>query len=482
MARVPVAVVIGVDVGTSGVRTVAATSAGTVLAQAQEVLPSRRSAHDALHEQEPEDWWKAVCQTVGNIAKTLKASEYRRRIRGVAFTSTSGSLVVTDSGGVPVRPAILYDDPRGREIAAELNHGVDPGASPFNSSFSLVKALWVWKTEPRTWQRIKRLMHPADWLAGKLTGQFGVSDYSHAMKLGFDVETWKWNEALSVSGLPSELLPTVVRPGQKIGEVSQEAAEETGLPVGTAVVAGATDGMASLIASGAKAPGDGSTTLGTTFVWKVLTRIKPCLASGMYCHYHPANLWAPGAASNTGPGSLLADDPTVEPREWDRWAAAHLPTPIVCYTLRARGERFPFDNSVAKTFWEGEPRDSVDRYAAQLQSLAFVERWGYERLQACGVEVGPTVFSTGAAAASRVLAQLRSNVLHRIVIRCRYPTSAFGAAVLAAAETFYSGDLGAAIEGMTHVSETASPDPAAALRFAEVYKGFREACARRGYA
>src|SRR2546425_8569048 len=128
MARVPVAVVIGVDVGTSGVRTVAATSAGTVLAQAQEVLPSRRSAHDALHEQEPEDWWKAVCQTVGNIAKTLKASEYRRRIRGVAFTSTSGSLVVTDSGGVPVRPAILYDDPRGREIAAELNHGVDPGA------------------------------------------------------------------------------------------------------------------------------------------------------------------------------------------------------------------------------------------------------------------------------------------------------------------------------------------------------------------
>ena len=97
------------------------------------------------------------------------------------------------------------------------------------------------------------------------------------------------------------MFPKVVAPGDKVGTVSVHASQATGLKLGLPVLAAASDGLASLVGSGASEPGDANTTLGTTLVWKVLTASKPQLGTGMYCHYLPNNLWVPGAASNTGP-------------------------------------------------------------------------------------------------------------------------------------------------------------------------------------
>src|SRR5579859_4490791 len=100
----------------------------------------------------------------------------------------------------------------------------------------------------------------------------------------------------------------------------------------------------------------------------------------MYCHYLPNGLRVPGAASNTGPGSLQIETNDETPAEMDRRAAPHLPASIQCYLLGSRGERFPFLNSTAESFFEGGPGSAEQMRAAQLQSLASVERWGYERL------------------------------------------------------------------------------------------------------
>jgi sugar (pentulose or hexulose) kinase len=239
--------------------------------------------------------------------------------------------------------------------------------------------------------------------------------------------------------------------------------------------------MASLIGSGASEAGHANTTLGTTLVWKLLTRTQPRLGQGMYCHHLPSNMWAPGAASNTGPGSLQFDEPGVPPAEMDRRAAPLLPTSIQCYLLRARGERFPFSNPQAKSFFEGRPASPSEGYAAQLQSLACVERWGYERLEACGVTVGQEVFSAGSAAASPVLSQMRANLLNRTVVRCANPTASFGAAILAAGTVFFGGDLTAAIRSMTHIAESHLPELEAVEKFETVYQLFRAACARHGF-
>ena len=246
-------------------------------------------------------------------------------------------------------------------------------------------------------------------------------------------------------------------------------------------MAGATDGIASLIASGACQPGDANTTLGTTIVWKALATNRPRITGGIYCHLHPSGLWAPGAASNTGMGSLRVRQPGVSAAEMDQLAAAHLPSPIVCYLLAGRGERFPFLNAQAETFLEGDTHEPAEQHAAELQSIGFAERWGYEVLAGCGVEVGEKVFSTGAAAASGVLSQLRSDILKRVVVRAQHATAAFGAAILAASGTIYAGDVTGTIQTMTKFAESFQPSPTAAKRYDEIYAQFRQACTRRGY-
>ena len=481
MTTETIALLIGIDVGTSGVRAVAADPSGSVVADAEQALCSHREDAEALHEQNPADWWAAVCASTRKIMGTLAATHPRIDLAGIAVTSTSGSLVVTDAHGEPLRPAILYDDGRGSIIAQKLNRQVKPGSASLNPSYSLVKAAWIQQQEPTVWDRTCHLLHPADWLVGKLTGEFGVSDYSNALKLGYEPEERKWSEAVNLANVPSEWLPVVVRPGQQVGILSPRASSQTGLVAGIPVLAGATDGMASLIACGAYQPCHANTTLGTTLVWKVLAKTKPGLAPGIYCHLHPSALWAPGAASNTGPGSLRPNDPGLTPSEMDRLAVPHLPTTVVCYLLPSQGERFPFVNALAKSFLEGEAHGPGEWYAAQLQSLSFVERWGYEVLEKCGVEVGEVVYSAGGAARSPILSKLRAEVLNRAVVRCRYPTSAFGAAILAASDTIYRRDIQQAIRTMTSPSETATPSGDFKEQFTEIYGLFRQACARRGY-
>jgi sugar (pentulose or hexulose) kinase len=473
-------IVLGVDVGTSGVRSLAATAEGDILAEARAALSDLPAAGSA-HEQDANAWWRAVCNTIRELRKSLEAGSCWSRNAGIAVTSTSGSLVLVDSQGDPVRPAMLYDDGRAAAVANELSQRLPAGQAPVNASFSLAKALWVRQEEPAIWERASYILHPADWLTAKLTGQWGICDYSNALKLGYDQEKSDWTAAVGLASIPASMLPRVVTPGHPVGVVSARASEETGLPAGVPVLAGASDGMASLIGSGASDTGHANATLGTTLVWKVLTLVKPRLGPGMYCHYLPSKLWAPGAASNTGPGSLQFDEPGVTPAEMDRRAAPLLPTAIQCYLLGARGERFPFSNPQAQSFFEGSPASPSERYAAQLQSLACVERWGYERLEACGVAVGKQVFSAGSAAASPVFSQLRANVLNRTVVRCAHPTAAFGAAILAAGTVLFGGDLPAAIRSMTHISESYAPELETLDRFEEVYHLFRAACTRRGY-
>jgi len=273
----------------------------------------------------------------------------------------------------------------------------------------------------------------------------------------------------------------VVSPGKSLGVVSASAAVDTGLPVGAKVLAGATDGMAGLLASGAYQFGHANTTLGTTLIWKVLSEHKPVTAGGIYCHLHPSGAWVPGAASNTGPGSLRQQGSPIAAAEMDRISEGRLPTDLVCYLLSGRGERFPFENPQAETFFERDPRDRSESFAAQLQALGFAERWGYERIEGCGVKVSDTVFSTGGAARSPILSQLRANILKRTVVRSRYSYAAFGACILAAGGSFYSGDIRSAIQRMTVLWESYSPTVGSVNRYEEIYGSFRHCCARRGY-
>lgn len=484
---------LGIDVGTGGVRVMAVDENGRVVASVSvdfgdEVAPPT-AGH---HEQPPEVWTRAVEKACHRILAELDRRQIRREwIRALAVDATSGTLVATAASGKPVRPALMYNDPRGGPQAEVLNKAAgsfcDKLGYRFKSSYAAAKVAWLKDHEPDTWRRMRHLLHQADYIVWWLTGDAPTTDYSNALKTGYDLIDERWPTWLEETLGCMDRLPRVVAPGTQVGSVSAPTHEATGLPEGTMVVAGATDGTAACLASGVCRPGDYNTTLGTTLVFKgVAASICRHPEGLVYCHKLPGGLWLPGAASNTGChwiGAWFADS---DPAAMDAAAAELLPLGTLAYPLVGRGERFPMLSPQAEAFFAPEPEDEVQRYAACLQGVALVERLAYDELDRvtgggsqCSNGKGQ-VFATGGGSRSDVWMQCRADATGRVFHRPACGESAFGAAVLAACGA--RGDsLTDVIARMVRRSGSFTPKAERQMAYDELYQAFGDQLRQRGY-
>jgi len=480
---------VGIDLGSQGVRLVVVTETGKVVLWRSVPLDAEDLVTESgIHEQNPTAWWNAVCQATSGLVDELKTIGYETKcLTALAVDGTSGSLVAVDSHGRAVRPAIMYNDPRSAAEADEINSLPQVKAFceslgyRFASSFSLAKIIWLRKNEPDVFARTDYLIHQADYITGHLTGDFAVSDYSNALKTGYDLVNECWPEWLDNWDGVAEKLGRIIAPSSLLGRVTTKAAGRTGLPAGLPVIAGASDGTAGFFASGAKKPGDYNTTLGTTLVFKGISR-KLCRHKDglIYCHKLSNDFWLPGAASNTGGEWIAAFFGRKDLKTLDAAAKDRLPCEYVAYPLMRKTERFPFSSAKARRFCVPQTDQSDDLYAAYLQGTAFVERLSCRVLDDAAGTSGGDIFSTGGGSRSNVWMQCRADVTGRTIHRPACPEAAFGSAVLAAGGTFYS-DVREAIEKMTDVETTFKPN----LDFADKYdKLFDRFCAEikiRGY-
>jgi sugar (pentulose or hexulose) kinase len=254
---------VGVDLGTTGCRVCATNAAGEILGEAQAPIgPAVRNGDQIT--QDPTQWWKAVT----NALQSLFGQVNPQQVHTLAVDGTSGTFLLSDEKGAPITPAILYNDQRAIDEAATIARLADTQNGAHGATSALAKLLWM--QSRKLDQRAKHLLHQADWIAGRLTGLWGHSDYANCLKLGFDQNKLAWPAWFKDLGVNAALLPKVHAPGEVIGPVGAEAAKLFNLPSDTLVVAGATDGVASFLASGASAPGHGMTSLGTTLILKLL--------------------------------------------------------------------------------------------------------------------------------------------------------------------------------------------------------------------
>ncbi|MFI6464253.1 FGGY-family carbohydrate kinase [Streptomyces sp. NPDC050528] len=404
---------LGIDLGTQSVRALLVTADGTALGSGTAPLTGRRDG--VRHEQDPGEWWKAVC-TASRAA--MSQGPARVRLGGLAVCGTSGTVLLTDAQGRPLTPALMYDDGRAVEEAARVG---------MQTSWALPKALWLLDAYGPG-----RVTHQPDVITGQLASGGGgpvpmPTDSSHALKTGYDAEHEVWPPQLAYLGAE---LPEVVRPGTRLGEVCGAAAEATGIPAGTPVIAGMTDGCAAQIASGALRSGAWNSVLGTTLVLKGASA-RPVRddAGVVYNHRAPDGSWLPGGASSVGAGAL----PTgVDPAQMDDRAAAYEPSGALTYPLASPGERFPFLAPDATAFTLGTPVSEADSWAAVLQGVAFTERLCLDYLHYLGAPIdGPLTF-TGGAARSAYWNQLRADILGRPARVPEQIEPALGMAVLAA--------------------------------------------------
>ena len=160
---------IGIDLGTSGCRAVAIDEQHHIHGEAAVDLPS--PIRDGTHvEQDPELWWAAVCKCLDALTAKIDASQ----VAAIAVDGTSASLLLTDEQGNPLSPALMYNDARATTQAEAISQVAPKNTAAQGASCALAKLLWLIENELPAGTAL--VSHQADWVAGKLCGQIGISD------------------------------------------------------------------------------------------------------------------------------------------------------------------------------------------------------------------------------------------------------------------------------------------------------------------
>jgi Sugar (pentulose and hexulose) kinases len=472
---------IGIDIGTQGARVVLVDATGNLLASASQNFPINDRWRE---EQSPLQWWNQCLLCLQQVIRQAKPSVSLANVRAISVTSTSGTIIPMGKNNKPLYNAIMYSDPRS---ASEARHCKEvalaagsTGYTAFNASSGLPKMLWFINQFPDKVKEIGGFIHATDFIIGKLCGRFNVTDYTNALKSGYDVRHYNWPSYIwEQLPIQKEWLPQVQPSGATIATITHELANILELPHTVQVVAGMTDGCAAQVASGAVQVGDWNTTIGTTLVVKgVTTREINDPHGRLYCHRHPEGYWMPGGASNTG-ADWITQDFGTDLDAINNEAAGLIPTPHLAWPLKQAGERFPFMAPQATGFYP----DNISKaalFAANLEGVAYIERYAYEMIEQLSGEKLSAVYTAGGGSNSEVWLQIRSNVLQMPIYKMKHVTGAVGAAILAASKTHFDSII-TATKALTQIEKEIHPRADWMDSYQQNYQRFINTLVQKGY-
>jgi sugar (pentulose or hexulose) kinase len=413
--------VLGIDVGTSGVRIAAIDHAADLVAFAAAPMPTaHRDGHRVT--QDASVWARGLDDALARLASMIDLT----RVRALAVDGTSGTLVGIDDRGVPVETGSLYNDRADDTDIAVVERVAPPQAAVHGATSPLARAMRLSRAPG-----VARVLHQADWIAAQFTGRFDVSDESNALKTGYDPVGRRWPEWIAATGVALSKLPAVVAAGSVIGQVSVEASRRFGLSTQTVVVAGMTDGCAAFMATGAAKPGDAVTSLGSTLVLKLASEV-PLFAPeyGIYSH-RIGDLWLAGGASNTGGAALAQFFSSDQLRELSARIDPSISTGLDYYPLPAPGERFPINDPALAPRLTPRPDDDAVFLQGLFEGIARIEALGYRRLSELGGPGLTSVATVGGGAANEVWRRIRATTLGVPVTASANDEAAVGVARLA---------------------------------------------------
>lgn len=410
---------LGLDFGTSGVRGIVIEDDRPV-GRAEAPLPPSHVVDNQVT-QKPADWWDALDAVMQALGPDLLG-----HVAALSVDGTAGTLLLADESGQPLTPARMYNDSAARDAAARIA-ALAPDSPAATPTSSLARLLDLAAETPDT----RHALHQTDWILGRLSGRYGITDAHHALKLGWDPLAGTWPEWLEALPEARPLLPEVVEPGTLLGTVDAMLAERWGLPETARVFVGTTDSTAAVIATGAHRPGDAVTVLGSTLVMKLLSP-EPLFAPelGVYSH-RLGDVWLAGGASNAGGAVLQA---FFTDAEMEALTPRLHPSRGVCldyYPLRAPGERFPIPDPDLSPRLTPRPKDDARFFQGLLEGLARIERLGYRRLTELGAPRPKRVISLGGGARNPAWLAIRERIVGIPVERAAHNDAAFGTARLA---------------------------------------------------
>ncbi|APG61867.1 xylulokinase [Sphingorhabdus lutea] len=374
---------LGIDIGTSGVKTVITDDDGKVAAEHIAPLGISRP-HPLWSQQDPEDWWAATCASILALPANLRA-----KVRGMGLSGQMHGAVLLDAADKVLRPAILWNDGRSSEQCIHL----DALARQYTGNlampgFTAPKLLWLRQHEAEIFAATHKILLPKDYIRMKLTGE-KITDMSDASgTIWLDVAARKWSdEMLAATHMTSDNMPILCEGNAVAGQLRKNIAQNLGLNQ-IYVAGGGGDQAAGAIGAGVINDGDAFLSLGTSgVIFAAGNKFAPNAEQGVhaFCHALP-NRWHVmsvmlSAAACLDWGAKLTGFPDVASAIMAaEKSGINDQSPIFLPYLS--GERTPHNNADAKGAFFGLTHD-VDGgaiMASILQGVAFGLRDGYDAL------------------------------------------------------------------------------------------------------
>jgi xylulokinase len=461
---------VGIDVGTTGVKAVTISPGGEVAARA-ELSYSLSTPRPGWSEQDPEDWWRATERCLAELGSG--------EIAGIGLSGQMHGLVALDRQQRVIRPAILWNDQRTAAECAEIearigrDRLIELTGNRALTGFTAPKLLWLRRHEPDSFDRLEHVLLPKDYVRLRLTGERAsdVADASGTLLL--DVAQRRWSvDVLAALELDAGWLPPV---HESPGVTGHTAA-------GVPVAAGAGDCAAAALGVGVDRPGPVSIVLGTS---GVVFAALPAYAHDAdarvhaFCHAVPGCWHAMGVMLSAA-GSLqwfrdaLAPDVTFDALldEAARWPPG---TEGLLFAPYVAGERTPHADPDARGAFVGlelrHDRGALCR--AVLEGVAYGLRDALELIRALGVEVTRARVSGGGARSSLWLSVVASALELPLELTAVEEGSAYGAALLGGVAGGVFADVHEAVQRCVRVREVVEPLPAWRDVYAEGYDRFR---------
>jgi sugar (pentulose or hexulose) kinase len=488
--------ILAIDNGTQSVRALVFDLKGNLLAKSRVPIESYSTPAPGLSEQDPLIFWKAVCEACQNL---WKISDIKKEsIAGVTVTTQRSTLINLDKDGQPLRPAITWMDQR-RTL------GLKPVGGLWGLLFRLsgmtgtvaylqaeAEGNWIQTNQPEIWKRTNKYLFLSGYLTYKLIGQYKDSIGSQVGYIPFDYKNmtwcgkgdWKW-QAVPVE---KHMLPELVPPAGILGEISQKAAEETGIPAGLPLIAAAADKACEVIGSGCLQPNIGCLSYGTTATIntthrkyvEVIPLIPPypsavpgaySLEIQIFRGYWMVSWFKREFAHNE---TRLAKERGIETEELFDDLVNSVPAGsqgLVLQPYWSPGLKVPGPEAKGAIIGFGDVHTRAHIYRSILEGLAFGLKEGAERTsKRSGISI-TEIRVAGGGSQSKAAMQLTADIFGLPTSNPHiYEASGLGAAIDAAVGLKLHPDFDTAVKEMTRICNTIEPNPANHRIYDELYQ------------
>ncbi len=490
---------IGIDIGTSGLKAVSVSEEGKVL---HSVMVDYEPSHprQGWSEQQPNDWSLAAIQAI-RILKIKHVSDWPPS--AIGFSGQMHGSVLLGRDGVPLTPALLWNDQRTADECKEiesLTGGkiIDWTLNGPRTAFTASKLLWTRRHLPQVWDSVDKIIMPKDYVRYILSGELATDVTDASGTNLFDVRNRTWSmQTLQALDIPFSMMPLVYESGEQVATTAGRFAREAGLPQGIPLVAGAADQAAAAIGMGVTQSGDLSVTLGTSGVVYLQTA-EPLLdtteALHTFCHAIPGTyqlmggvLCAAGSFAwlqqmvNQFMRTIQVDMTSfVEHKliSYDQLIELAKLSPAgsrgLIFLPYLTGERSPYNDPYARGSWFGltAGHTASDLTRSVLEGVAFALKDLLSVAQGLGADL-QTVRLGGGGSKGKFWVNIFASVFGLPIEPVKVPdASAMGAALLAASVA-YNVDIGTVARQWIEQQESVLPDAVEFDSYTDLYPIYR---------